>query len=172
MKRRRLKMGIGKIPADISKIDRDDALVTFLDTTPAGNSRTWALLGVGITAYAIEYNPQVDTEKWIIEKNARTDHTSNQKQGDVTQKMYKGDPCYEFAKDGRDVLNYKTHILDIDGAYETSGSYPAKMSDGLLAITSYGGENAEIGYSLYYEGDPTEGTVTIADGVPTFTPTL
>lgn len=165
-------MGLGKIPDNIQKIDRDDALITFLDTTPATSNPTWALLGVGITAYEIEYNPQVDTEKWIVEKNARTDHTSNQKQGDVTQKMYKNDPCYEFAKAGRDVLNYKTHILDIDGAYGTSGTYPAKMSDGLLTITSYGGENAEIGYTLYYEGDPVEGTVTVnSSGVPTFTPT-
>lgn len=163
-------MGLGKIPDNIEKIDRDDALITWLDTTPTGNSPTWALLGVGITEYGIEYNAQVDTEKWIIEKNARTDHTSNQKQGDVTQKMYKNDPCYEFAKDGRDKLNYKTHILDVDGAYKSGSSYPAKMSDGLLVITSYGGENAEIGYSLYYDGDPVEGTVTIANGVPTFTP--
>lgn len=163
-------MALGKIPSGIQKIDRDDALVTWLDTTPSGSSRTWALLGVGITAYEIAYNPQVDTEKWIIEKNARTDHTSNQKQGEVSQKMYKNDPCYEFAKAGMDVLNYKTHILDVDGAYGNEGSYPAKMSDGLLVITSYGGENAEIGYTLYYEGDPVVGTVTIADGVPTFVP--
>ena len=33
---------IGKIPTNIQKIDRDDALVTWLDTTPAGGSRTWA----------------------------------------------------------------------------------------------------------------------------------
>lgn len=159
-----------KAPDNIKKIDRDDAMITWLDTTPAGQSRTWALLGVGITAYAISYNPQVETEKWIIEKNARTDHESNQKQSEITQKMYKNDPCYEFAKAGRDKLNYVTHILDVDGAYEEGGSYPAKMSDGLLAITSYGGENAEIGYSLYYNGDPVEGTVTVTDGVPTFTP--
>jgi len=164
-------MALGKIPSNIQKIDRDDALVTWLDTTPSGGSRTWALLGIGITSYAISYNPQVDTEKWIVEKNARTDHTSNQKQGDITQKMYKNDPCYEFAKAGRDVLNYKTHILDVDGAYKNGTSYPAKMSDGILAITSYGGENAEIGYTLYYDGDPIEGTVTIAGGVPTFIPT-
>ena len=163
-------MGLGKIPDNIQKIDRDDALVTWLDTTPNGNSRTWALLGIGITEYNIEYNPQTETEKWIVEKNARTDHTSNQKAGDVTQKMYKNDPCYEFAKDNRDKLNVKTHILDVDGAYGTEGSYPAKMSDGLLVITSYGGENAEIGYTLNYNGDPVEGTVTITNGVPTFTP--
>lgn len=164
-------MGLGKIPDNIQKIDRDDALVTWIDTTPSVSSPTWALLGIGITDYGIEFNAQIDTEKWIVEKNARTDHTSNQKQGTITQKMYKNDPCYEFAKAGMDKLNYKTHILDVDGTEETGGSYPAKMSDGLLVVTSYGGENAEIGYELHYDGDPVEGTVTVSNGVPTFTPT-
>lgn len=164
-------MGIGVIPNNIKKIDRDDAMVTWLDTTPASGSKTWALLGIGVTSYSIDYGPQVETEKWIVEKNARTDHESNQKQSAVSQKMYKNDPCYEFALAGRDKLNYVTHILDVDGAYETGGSYPAKMSDGLLAITSIGGENAVIEYTLYYNGDPVEGTVTIdGNGTPTFVP--
>lgn len=166
-------MSLAVIPDSIEKIKRSQFL-TYLDTTPSGNSRTWAIVGVGVDEYSQAFNPQVDTEKWIIEDNARNDHTSNQKQGSVTQKCYKNDPAFEFVADGRDQLNYKTHILDIDTWNGTgSGSsttYPAKMSDGLVAITSYSGE--EIEYDLYYDGDPTEGTVTISDGVPTFTPTI
>jgi hypothetical protein len=30
----------------------------------------------------------------------------------------------------------------------------------------------EIEYTIYFNGDPTEGTVAIADGVPTFTPSV
>ena len=166
-------MSLAEIPADIEKIKRSQFL-TFLDTTPSGTSRTWAIVGVGVDEYATAYNPQVDTEKWIIEDNARNDHTSNQKQGSVKQKFYKHDPAFEFVAKGRDKLNYKTHILDIDTWNGTesgsSATFTAKMSDGLVAITSYSGE--EIEYDLYYDGDPTEGTVTIKDGVPTFTPTL
>ena len=166
-------MSLAEIPADIEKIKRSQFL-TFLDTTPTGSTKTWAIVGVGVDEYATAYNPQVDTEKWIIEDNARNDHTSNQKQGSVKQKCYKNDPAFEFVANGRDKLNYKTHILDIDTWNGTesgsSATFPAKMSDGLVAITSYSGE--EIEYDLYYDGDPTEGTVTIKDGVPTFTPTL
>lgn len=166
-------MSLAVIPDSIEKIKRSQFL-TFLDTTPSGNSRTWAIIGVGVDEYSQAFNPQVDTEKWIIEDNARNDHTSNQKQGSVTQKCYKNDPAFEFVADGRDQLNYKTHILDIDTWNGTgSGSsvtYPAKMSDGLVAITNYSGEQIE--YDLYYDGDPTEGTVTITNGVPTFTPTI
>lgn len=158
------------VPSGIEKINRSQFL-TYLDTTPSSTA-TWKILGVGITDYAISFNPQVDTEKWIIEDNARTDHSSNQKQGSVTQKCYKGDEVFEFVQEGRDELNYKTHILDIDTWAGENGSYPAKMSDGIITVTSYMGENAEIEYDLYYDGDSTEGTVTITDGVPVFTPNV
>lgn len=156
------------IPENIKKIERSQFL-TYLDTTPTETSATWKVLGIGITDYGISYNPQVDTEKWIIEDNARTDHTSNQKQGSVSQKCYKGDPLFEFIQAGRDQLNYKTHILDIDRWNGNNGSYPAKMSEGKIAITQFMNENAVIEYDLYYEGNAKVGTVTITDGVPVFT---
>ena len=111
-----------------------------------------------------------DTEKWIVEDNARNDHTSNQKQGSVTQKCYKNDPEFAFVAAGRDQLNYKTKVLDVDTWNGTAGSYPAKLSDAIIAVTSYSGE--EIEYDIYYDGDPTEGTVSIASGVPTFSPSV
>ena len=157
------------IPDNIEKINRSQFL-TFLDTTPAESTPTWAVLGIGITDYGISYNPQVDTEKWIIEDNARNDHTANQKQGSVEQKIYKNDPCFEFAAAGRDKLNYKTHILDVDRWNGTGSTYPATYSDAILAVTEAMGENATLSYDLYYDGDPVEGTVTIVGGVPTFTP--
>lgn len=162
-------MGLAVIPDNIEKIKRSQFL-TWLDTTPSGNSRTWAILGIGVDEYSVSFNPQVDTEKWIIEDNARNDHTSNQKQGSVTQKCYKGDAEFEFIARGRDQLNYKSHILDVDTWDGTSGNYPAKMNDVIITITSYSGE--EIEYDVYYDGDPTVGTVSIADGVPTFTPSV
>lgn len=159
------------IPENIKKIDRSQFL-TYLDTTPDGKTRTWKVLGIGITDYGISYNPQVDTEKWIIEDNARSDHSSNQKQGSVSQKCYKGDPLFEFVQAGRDKLNYKTNILDIDRWNGQDGTYPARMSEGKIVITQFMNENAVIEYDLYYEGNAKEGTVTITDGVPTFSESL
>lgn len=162
------------IPEGIKKIDRDDGLLTFLDITPNEQTMDFAVLGVGITDYGISYNPQVDSEKWIIEKNARNIHRSNEKQGSVSQECYKGDPCFEFIAQGRDVLNYKTHILDVDvwDGSENNGTItaPAKLSDGMVAVTQYMNENAVIEYDLYYQGDAKEGIATIeSDGTVTFT---
>ena len=108
--------------------------------------------------------------QWIIEDSARNDHTGNQKTLPVTQKCYKNDPEYEFVEAGRDKLNYVSHILEVNIVGGTGSSYPAKMSDCLITITSYSGDQIE--YTIYFNGDPTEGTVTIADGVPTFTPSV
>lgn len=162
-------MSLAKIPDNIEKIKRSQFL-TYIDTTPSGNARSWKILGVGIDEYAVSYNPQVDTEKWIIEDNARNDHTSNQKQGSVTQKCYKNDPEFEFIAAGRDELNYRTKVLDVDTWSGSQGSYAAKMSDAIITVTSYSGE--EIEYDIYYDGDAKVGTVSIADGVPTFTESL
>ena len=162
------------IPENIEKVDRDQFL-TYLDVTPTELTPSWKVLGIGVTDYGISYNPQVEQEKWIIEKTARNTHESNQKQGSVSQTIYKNDPCFEFVQAGRDVLNYMTHILDIDrwNGSEENGTmvYPAKMSDGMVAITQFMNEDAVIDYDLYYNGDPVDGAVTFnTSGVPTFTP--
>lgn len=154
------------IPADIVKNKRSQ-YQKFLDVQPSGTV-SWKVIGIGITEANVEFNPQVDTEQWIIEDTARNDHTGNQKQLPITQKCYKGDPEFEFINAGRDKLNYTSHILEIDTWNGTGGSYPAKKSDCLITVTSYSG--AEIEYTIYFNGDPIEGTSTIADGVPTFTP--
>ena len=157
------------VPSGIEKIKRSQFL-TYLNT---GTSAVpvWSVLGVGITDYGIDYNPQVDTEKWIIEDNARNDHSSNQKQSSVTQKCYKGDAVFEFVNAGRDQLNYKSQVLDIDRWNGEGTSYPAKMNDVIITVTSYMGEDAEIEYDIYYDGDAVEGTVTFTGSTPTFTPT-
>ena len=160
------------IPNDIEKLDRD-SMVTFLDTTPSALTMNLEILGIGVTDYGIAYNPQVEQEKWIIEKNARNIHESNQKQGSVSQTAYKGDPVFAFVEAGRDVLNYKTHIVDVDIWKGNNGSYPAKKTDGIIAITQFYNEDSVVEYDLYYNGDAVEGTVTFdADtGKPTFVPT-
>lgn len=156
------------IPDNIEKIKTSQYL-RFIDTTPNTSSPTWKIMGIGVEEASTSYNPNVDRIKWIIEDSSRSDHTSNDKQSSITQKCYKNDPCFTFVNAGRDQLNYKTHILEVDTWSGSTGSYTAKMSDGLISVTDYSGD--EISYDLYFDGDPVDGTVAIAAGVPTFTPT-
>ena len=159
---------MGLVPSNIEKIKRSQ-FIKYIDTTPSSTA-TWKVVGIGITEANIDYNPQVDSEKWIIEDTARNDHTGNQKQIAITQKCYKNDPEFEFVNGCRDKLNNKTHILEIDMWNGNNGSYPAKQSDGIVAVTNYSGE--EIQYTLYFDGDAVDGTATVSDGVPSFTPSV
>lgn len=152
---------------DLERIKRSQFKL-FLDTTPA-SPYTWKLEGWGVEEASISYNANVDRTKYIVEDSARSDHTSNDKQSSITKKTYKGEPVFEFINSCRDKLNNKTHILEVDSWNGTGSSYPAKLSDGLIVVTEYSGE--EISYDLYFDGDPTEGTVTFSDNIPTFTPT-
>ena len=160
-------MSLVNIPVDIEKI-KNSQYLRFIDTTPSAQTPTWKVVGIGVTELSTEYNAQVDTEQWIIEDSARNDHTGNQKSSSVTQKCYKGDPEFEFVNEGRDKLNYTTHVLEIDiWDKDSNNKYSAKMSDGLITISTYSG--GQIEYNLMFNGDPKEGKATIADGVPTFT---
>ena len=161
---------MGLVPSDIEKI-KNSQYLRYIDTTPTASAPTWAVVGIGVTELATEYNAQVDTEQWIIEDSARNDHTGNQKSSSVTQKCYKNDPEFTFVNAGRDKLNYKTHILEIDmWDKDEQNKYSAKMSDGLITVSSYSG--GEIEYDLMFDGDPKEGKATVADGVPSFTESL
>jgi len=41
------------IPEDLTKLDRDNSLVTFLDVTPSAQTMDLEILGIGITDYGI-----------------------------------------------------------------------------------------------------------------------
>lgn len=160
-----------------TRITRDQ-IVSYLNTTP-DSTATWALLGLGVSEYAIEMNPQTETSKWIIDKNSTTELTSYQMQGSVTQKCYFGDEIYDFVNELRRNeavgASAKSQVLDIDiyDSQESGGSttYAATLHDCIVTVSSYGGEDAELSYDIYYNGDGKLGTVTITDGVPTFTET-
>ncbi len=159
-----------------TKVTRDQ-IASFLNVKPLENLKDFKVIGIGVTDYGLDYNPQVSTEKWIIHKNATSSLDSYQIQGDVAQTCYYGDPVYDYVNHLRRTLavgsKVNTQILDVDMYDEKDGAYAATLFDCMIAVTSYAkGENPAIEYSIYYNGDPKIGTVTFADKVPTFVETV
>ena len=147
---------------------REDQFLRFIDTTPTEASPTWALIAaVEEDGAGIEYNPNIDRIKLIVNEGSITNHKSNDKQLSATYLAYKGDACFNYVEAGRDKLNYKTHLLEVDIWNETGGSYAAKMSNATIGITSYNGNQIE--FDLYVDGDPTDGSVTMTGNTPSFT---
>ena len=160
------------------KVTREQ-IASYLNITPSEVTEDWGLIGVGITNFGQSYNPNVETEKWIIHKNANSSLESYQIQGDVSQKCHFGDAVYDFVNNlrRRAVVGSasETQILDVD-IYDSTGEdtakkYKATKYNCTIAITSYAtGESPVIEYTIHYNGDPTVGTVTIVNQKPVFTP--
>ena len=156
----------------MEKITREQ-VASYLDIAPA-TTHELAIIGVGVTSYGLAFNPQVNTEKWIINKNATSSLDSYQIQGDVSQKCYKGDEIFEFVnvlrRNAAVGADAETFIVDVDLFDEASaGVYKATKYGCTVAVTNYMSEEAVIEYSIYYNGDPVLGTVSIVAGVATFT---
>lgn len=158
------------------KIDRTE-WVDFLNTTPKEQTPTWAKIGVGISDKATEYNAEVSEEKWIIHKNATKTVDSYALTSGIEQTAYKGDAVFDYVDDIRYRLKIgtdaETQLLEVDKYSVTDESttpkYRARLWTVAISIESNGGETAKINYSINYKGDPTFGTVTFSNGVPTFT---
>lgn len=162
-----------------TKVTREQ-IATYLNVTPEALTPDYEIVGVGITDYGQDYNPQTTTEKWIIHKNATTTLDSFQIQASASQACYYGDPVYDYVNNLRRTAGVgskvNTQVLDIDlyDSTESGGitTYKATKYNCAVVVTSYAkGENPAIEYDIYYNGDPELGTVTINNsGVPTFTP--
>lgn len=160
----------------MTKIDRTQ-WVDFLNTKPSEATPVWAIIGVGISDKSTEYNAEVNEEKWIINKNATKTVDSYALTSGVEQTAYKGDPVFDFVDDIRYRLktgtDAETTLLEIDKysytGEESAPAYRARLWTVAISIESNGGETAKINYSINYKGDPTFGTATFANGVPTFT---
>lgn len=147
-----------------------DQFAHFINTG-TGVTPTWTLEGVGVDALSLSYNPQIDQYKTIIERNANATFNNYQLQTSVSGKrIYKGDAMYEFLNEARrNMKAIETQILEVEMANtKTENNYIATKFDCLIVIDEFLGENATISYTLYVKGDPIHGTVTIADGTPTF----
>jgi hypothetical protein len=154
---------------DMEKILESDFL-RFIDTTPTAQNPTWVLIAAVEEGNAgIDYNIDSERTKLIVNEGSITNQKSMDKQMSVPYIAYKNDPCFEFVEAGRDKLNYKTRILEVDIWNEDDNKYSAKMSNATIGITSYHGDTIE--FDVFFDGDPTEGKVTMANNTPTFTPT-
>ena len=156
----------------------------YLNTTPITEDNKeylFKLIGVGITDFGIDYNPQKENEKWIINDNTTTENEGYQLSGGVEQTAYKGDPVFDYVENIAYNLDLndkaKTQILEVYKyryTKEEGGAikYQARIFDCLISITSTDGDKAKINYDIDINGDPILGTVTFVEGAPVFTATI
>jgi len=143
----------------------------YLNTTPEAQTKKWVREGIGVEALSMSYNAQVDTYKTILADEADSVFKNYDIQSGVTGKrIYRDDEIYDTL-DGirRNAKALETQLLEIDMGKATGSAYTATQYDVLIVIDEFLGEDATISYNIFYK-NPVQGTATIADGVPTFTP--
>jgi hypothetical protein len=138
----------------------------------------WAKLGKGVSSLQHSYNPQVTTETYIDEDNATTSLDSYQVQAGLDIQLWDETtaPAHGYLADLRTSRavggDTETQILEVD--ISGVSPYPATLNDAVVAVESFtveGGKPQQLGCTVYYNGDPSTGTVVITAGVPVFTAT-
>ena len=125
-------------------------------------------------------NANTTTEQYIHEKTAYNSIDSYAPSMAITQTAYKGDAVYDFIFDifynrkvGSDCETYLLNIYLKEAG--TGSSYKAEKQKVAVEITSYGGDAGNpvsLEYTLHFNGDNEEGTATITQGVPSFSPNI
>lgn len=147
-----------------------DQFSHFINTTPNAESKKYVLEGVGVESLSIAFNPQIDTYKTIIQRNAQSTFNSYQMQSSISGKrLYSDDEIYTFLDEARrGAKAIETQMLEVDMASTVSvGKYKAIEYNVLIVINEFLGENATISYDVYFQ-TVTEGTATVVGGTPTF----
>lgn len=163
------------------KLERlnNTAKVNFLNTTPSATTPKWDIIGRGTTSKENNYGAKVSDEHWIIEENERHSLDGYSLGSDIEQVALKGDPVFDYIdelmyrmKKGTEAETEKLEVykykVDETGA---TPKYKARKFKVLIVPDTdnlEGGQAYKIKYKIQVLGDPTFGTVTFTNGVPTF----
>ena len=149
---------------------------TFLDATFGGTGTpSWWRIGKDMDEMSVELNPDVSSTKNIWDETSVQDngyepsidadpYYANPEDAiypkllDIAMNRLKGDSC-------------KTKILEVVVEDTEATSHKAWTEDVVVKVSSYGGDTAGFGmpFSVTFDGNRVEGTVTITDGKPVFT---
>ncbi len=150
--------------------------MAFLNIKPS-DTEDWALVGNGMTSGSYTYEAGETSETYIINDNATTTIDNYAVSLDGEMKCIFGDKVYDFINGLRYKLatgtDAETEVLLVD-KYDVveETKFKAQKFKCSISISSYGGDGGatpSIGFKINVNGDPENGTVTLAEGVPTFT---
>lgn len=150
-------------------------LMTYVDVSDSG-SPEWELVGRGVEDSSIELNPNTETTTDIlgITETAVTKWEPNQSFDPNTVKggsklNYK---LHEIWQNKTPELLSKFNVLIVYAYIGETNNFEAEMQKNCtINITSIGGSAyVDMPIEISLSNDSVKGTVSIADGVPTFTP--
>jgi len=147
----------------------------FVDTTPDEATATYSRVGVGFDTATKSSNTTIQTNQWISEDKGTTEITGKNIQKAISGKRVIGDDfndffCGLFEKIGEDC---ETTLVAVDMWNTPTGTvYPAKLYNVVIDCANDGSGGATDGLpisgTIYFNGEPTDGSFDTSDN--TFTP--
>lgn len=137
---------------------------TFIDVVPS--TEDYELLGEGVTAGTIQYNPQTTEETYVHEDSATIRLDSYAPNMPIEATAVSGDAVFDFVdglRQSRAVLAAsETTIVNV-WVYEGGGptAYPAEQQAVSISIDEFGGDGGDatkISFTLNFIGDAVPGT--------------
>ena len=156
---------------------KSSLMVYFLNIGTVA-SPNWAPMGKGVAALPVAYNPAVNTETYITEDNATSsvDGYAPSAGLSITKWDSTSAPAHGYLENLRKTratgASAECQVLEVDIKDGLTGA-PATLNNAVAAIDNHnleGGKPQVMGATLYFCGDPTQGTATLTAGVPAFTP--
>lgn len=143
--------------------DQYEHWINTATTTGSTTSPKYVREGTGVEALSVDFNPQKDTYKTILNRTSQTTFNNYQLSTSVSGKRcYSEDDIYDYL-DGlrKSATAAETQLVEINTAKSVSaGVYEAVKYDILITINEWLGENATISYDIDYS-NPVQGTATI-----------
>ncbi|MGN1133215.1 MAG: hypothetical protein ACI4RN_02045 [Oscillospiraceae bacterium] len=150
-------------------------LLHYIDAAFGGSGTPkWFLNGKDTDDASVALNPDISSTKNILDETNVADNGYEPELDIGTYYANPGDAVYDKLKDiamnrltGDDCKTTCLEVL-VD---KTTGAYDAWTEDVIVKPQSYGGPQGgvNIPYNIKFAGNRVKGTVTFANGVPTFT---
>lgn len=166
-------------PTPLGKLKRG-ALLHYLEThfdVDTSETLSWYLIGKDVEDMSVELNPETEVKKNILDETSVTDkgyepsfdvdtYYATPADGDFYTKLK------DIAMNRKTDEDCKTLCLEVL-VDKATGPFDAWQEEVIVKPKSYGGPQGgvSIPYTVSFTGNRVQGTVTISDRVPTFTPT-
>lgn len=157
----------------LGKLDRK-ALVHYIDVSFGGETPTWFRIGVDIDDMSVDLSPDTETKKNILGETSVVDNGYEPTMDADPYYANPSDTIYPKLKDiamnRKTGEACKTKVLEVL-VDEEGGPYDAWQEDCIVKPQSYGGgtDGVAIPFKVLFNGNREQGTVTLANNVPTFT---
>lgn len=148
--------------------------IPFINTAAAEGPEKWARIGKS-TIFDLTLNPNIVTNDYIEDEMPTDELTYYKPSMEQELQTIKGDPAFDFMYDmlynlptGEDVK--KDFLLVFAGniGEDATPKFRAWKVKATVQVTNFNTVDEKIQFTLGFGGTVTRGTVTLADGVPTF----